>query len=172
MLAFSEALYGLCRNHPVRLFELRKALWEEHFSIILRLFFTVKNRLGVQSLMVMPSKLWRFDWSERRSLSSLWGWRSPPKGEMLKKKSYCCSRESNAKPWDNWMYLPHNCPKCARNWLEKHETALKQSECKCYVRHSVNFNVQVSRRFFLASLGMLRLGNRYLNGSETSAKSW
>ena len=24
-----------------------------------------KNRIGVQSLMVMPSKLWRFEWSER-----------------------------------------------------------------------------------------------------------
>ena len=24
-----------------------------------------KNRIGVQSLMVMPSKLWRFEWSEK-----------------------------------------------------------------------------------------------------------
>ena len=29
-----------------------------------------KNRIGVQSLMVMPSKLWRFEWSER----GIWSW--------------------------------------------------------------------------------------------------
>ena len=29
-----------------------------------------KNCIGVQSLMVMPSKLWRFEWSER----GIWSW--------------------------------------------------------------------------------------------------
>ena len=28
----------------------------------------IKNRIGVQSLMVMPSKLWRFEWSERGAI--------------------------------------------------------------------------------------------------------
>ena len=27
-----------------------------------------KNCIGVQSLMVMPSKLWRFEWSERGTI--------------------------------------------------------------------------------------------------------
>ena len=29
-----------------------------------------KNCIGVQSLMVMPNKLWRFEWSER----GIWSW--------------------------------------------------------------------------------------------------
>ena len=43
-----------------------KNLVSKYYRVYRQVFVGVtKNRIGVQSLMVMPSKLWRFEWSER-----------------------------------------------------------------------------------------------------------
>ena len=62
MLAFSEALYGLCRSHPVRLFELAESLmrgtFQHHFVAFLNssLLYETGKHLLSRILQLMEEK--------------------------------------------------------------------------------------------------------------------